>query len=360
MSKVLFILKHKHYNSGHHEHDGAGGLLNSSRFVSDMLGKNGVESKLVIVTDNNDIDREVFEFRPDVVVIEALWVVPEKFDVLKRLHPNVKWAVSIHSNLPFIAHEGVAMEWIEGYLHQGVYVAFNAEQITQDVRLLLGSDHVLYLPNYYPVVPIRHVRLPGSLHVGCFGAIRPMKNQLTQAVAAIEYADRKRLHMSFHVNATRREHGGSNVLKNLRALFVATKHELVEHPWMEHGDFLNLIKLMDVELACSFSETFCITAADAVVTGTPLVCSDQIPWAAGGSIVHPTNTQEIVQRMDSLLNHSWWTGRSNLANLTKYSNKSRVLWLDTIRRLTPLPQPPRPPHREPPNRDPRRNGNGRK
>jgi hypothetical protein len=335
VSKVLFILKHKHYNSGHHEHDGAGGLLNSSKFVADMLAQNRVESKLVIVTDNNDIDREVFEFRPDIVVIEALWVVPEKFDILKKLHPTVKWIVSLHSNLPFLAHEGVAMEWIEGYMERGVYVAFNAEQIAEDVKKLFFADHVLYLPNYYPVICVPHVRLPG-LHIGCFGAIRPMKNQLTQAVAAIEYADKKRVPtMSFHINASRCEHSGSNVLKNLRALFTATHYQLVEHPWLAHEDFLNLMRYMDIEMACSFSETFCITAADAVVAGTPLICSDQIPWAASGSIVHPTDTAEIVQRMDSLINHPWWTGRSNLSNLTKYSNRSRALWLDVIKHLTP-------------------------
>ncbi len=336
--RVLFILKRKHYNYGHHEHDGAGGLLNSSQFVSDMLAQNHVESKLVVVTDNNDIDREVTQFKPDVVVIEALWVVPEKFDVLMKLHPGVKWVVSVHSNLPFLAHEGIAVDWIIEYLMRGVYVAFNAEQIARDVKELFGKDRILYLPNYYPVQSVKHVRLPG-LHIGCFGAIRPMKNQLVQAVAAIEYADRKRVPgMSFHVNSSRLEHSGSNVLNNLRELFRLTHYQLIEHDWLPHADFLNLIAMMDVEMACSFSETFCITAADAVVAGTPLVCSNQIPWAAPSSIVNdPTDTQEIVRKMEQLITRRpWWPGRSsNLPNLAKYSNKSRQLWLDAIKQLTP-------------------------
>src|ERR1700688_2506570 len=97
--KVLFVLKKSGYGCNYNY--GTSGLLNSATFIVDMLNDSGVEAKLVIVNDNNDIDREVSNFQPDTVVIEALWVVPEKFDALKKLHPNVNWIVRIHSDLPF-------------------------------------------------------------------------------------------------------------------------------------------------------------------------------------------------------------------------------------------------------------------
>ena len=333
--KILFLLKHTH-SSKHYSNcgDGAGGLLNSTKFVADMLTKERITTKIVVVTDNNDIDREVTVFRPDVVVIEALWVVPSKFDVLKLLHPTVKWIVSIHSNIPFLAVEGIAIEWITGYIDRQVYVAFNALEIAVDIQSLFPRDsYILYLPNYYPPVTFPHTPLPG-LHIGCFGAIRPMKNQLLQAIAAIKYADRQNVFMSFHVNASRCEQEGGSVLANLRSLFSVTRHELVEHDWMLHSDFLRLMAMMDISMAVSFSETFCITAADAVVTGTPLVCSDQIPWADSNSIVPTTNTQSMVETIGKLLKNPKKSNKPNLRNLTRYVAKSRQLWLDSLRALS--------------------------
>ena len=97
--KVLFILKKR--KSSHANYSVvSSGLLNSATFVSSMLNKNGIESHLVEVIDNNCIDREVTKYRPTHVIIEALWVVPSKFEVLTRLHPNVQWIIRLHSGIP--------------------------------------------------------------------------------------------------------------------------------------------------------------------------------------------------------------------------------------------------------------------
>ena len=121
------------------------GLYTSCRLIVDMLTDHGFQASLVIVTDNNDIDRVVNRIKPDVVIIEALWVVPSKFKILKQLYPKVIWVVRIHSDFPFLAHEGMAMGWIYDYFRLGVMVAANSEHVTQ----VLGS--MVYLPNYYPV-----------------------------------------------------------------------------------------------------------------------------------------------------------------------------------------------------------------
>ncbi|MCZ2208041.1 hypothetical protein, partial [Cylindrospermopsis raciborskii] len=68
--RVLFVLKRRHdYNEEHYSHEGlTTGLYNSATFVKDMLHHEGVSSKLVVVTDNNDIDREVAIFKPTHVI----------------------------------------------------------------------------------------------------------------------------------------------------------------------------------------------------------------------------------------------------------------------------------------------------
>src|SRR4029077_3139132 len=240
--------------------------LNSCRFIVDMLRHEGISAKIAVVMDNNDIDREVTQYQADVVVIEALWVVPEKFDILKVLHPNVTWIVRLHSDLPFLASDGIAFNWIAGYIQRGVFVALNKDRTARDISALFGdSPYVLFLPNFYK---IEHVCFGSvdyhNLHIGCFGAIRPLKNQLTQAVAAIEYANAAGRRLQFHMNGTRQEQGGTAALKNIIALFDNSSHELVLHPWLEHRDFLKLMSKMDLAMCDSFSETFCIVAADAV------------------------------------------------------------------------------------------------
>ncbi len=288
-----------------------------------MLNAAGRKAALVEVNDNNDIDREVTIFKPDTVIIEALWVVPSKFDVLRRLHPHIHWIIRVHSDFPFLAHEGIAMEWLFRYLdNPQVSVAFNKEQTACEFQRLTRRS-VLFLPNYYPATTYDRIpSQPGTVNIGCFGALRPLKNQLVQALAALQYADCKKKKLFFHINGTRCEGGGEEVRKNLRALFVNTRHHLLEHIWLPRPEFINVLRRMDIELAVSLSETFCIVAADALACNVPLICSDQIPWANVG-IAPTTDANRIAEKMDS----TFLNRRLNWHGLQEYAEKSRKIWL---------------------------------
>jgi len=333
--KVLFLVKQRHaYHDGYSQ-TFPSGLLNSAQFVVDMLNAIGIEAKLVDVVDNNSIDKEVHDFNPDVVIIEALWVVPSKFDVLKQLHPNVKWVVRIHSEVPFLAQEGMAVEWLKAYVQiPDVFVATNSTRGLDDLQSIVENDSkVFLLPNFYPKVPL--LRNPGSdnvLNVGCFGAIRPFKNQLIQAVASMEYGEMTGTKIQFHVNVSREETGGDSVLRNLRALFLGSRHVLVEHPWQDHADFIKTLATMDVSLSVSFSETFCIVAADAASVGVPIVVSDQVPWSIQSSRADTTNSSDIVQKIRTAIGwKSAILNYKNRASLQKYSAKSRQTWLKELK-----------------------------
>lgn len=315
---ILFILKK---NAGYGCYHGATGLHNSAKFVVDMLLDAGVAARLAEAIDNNCIDRLVTEYKPDTVIIEALWVVPEKFDILKQLHPSVRWIVRLHSDIPFLAGEGIAIEWISGYRARGMEVAFNSPRAAED----FGA---LYLPNFYPLgKPLKKASW-AALNIGCFGAIRPMKNQLIQAIAAIRFADQKGKKLRFWINGARCEDGGNNVLKNIRALFAGTEHELIEIPWLTHDGFLYILSLMDIAMCVSLSETFCITAADAVSVGTPLVCSGEVPWATSLSIAPTTDVDGIVRKMNKMSSPvKYLANIFNRINLLSYSECSRDTWL---------------------------------
>ena len=131
--KVLFVLKQRqNYDEQkekvvqHFAKSMVTGMFNSVTFISNMLNEVGIVSKVVIVIDNSSIDREVSLFKPTDVFIEGMWVVSEKFDVLKKLHPTVNWVVRCHSEIPFLAGEGNAIERAFGYVKRGVVLSCNS------------------------------------------------------------------------------------------------------------------------------------------------------------------------------------------------------------------------------------------
>lgn len=330
-NKVLFILKKRQTS-----HTGyasvSSGLLNSARFVSDMLNKNGIESHLVEVTDNNCIDREVTKFKPTHVIIEALWVVPQKFEVLTKLHPKVEWIIRLHSDISFLANEGIAIEWIYEYLkYDNIKISANDWETNFNFELLTNKQFV-YLPNYYPVGFFnRNKPKPDTrkiINVGCFGAVRPLKNQLIQAVAAIDYADTYGKKLKFHINTKRIEGRGEPVLKNLRELFKNNpKHELVEHGWLSHDDFIDLVQTMDIGLQVSFSETFNIVSADFVNNNIPVVTSEEVEWVNPVYFANPSKVGSIVSRMRrAILASRYKLNFLNKISLWYYSFKSERVW----------------------------------
>jgi len=346
--RLLFIVKRREDYSDHESYSQKGvstGLWNSARLVVEMLNENGVEAKLVEVIDNNCIDREVTKFRPTDVIIEALWVVPEKFDILSKLHPTVNWNIRLHSELPFMANEGIAMKWISAYVkHKNVSVSANSLRMLNEISFILNEENdwteeelrekVFYTPNYYmpkELTPKERTPLKDREHVdvGCFGAIRPLKNQLIQAVAALKFADSLGKKLHFHINVGRIENKGDPVYHNIVDLFESLKdkgHKLICHQWMPHHKFIEIIKDMDMGLQVSFTETFNIVAADFVACGVPMVVSSEIAWAFP-YYADPTSSDDIFSKMKTVWRHKDADVCLNRRGLKAYSKKSTKVWL---------------------------------
>lgn len=342
--KVLFIVKQR--TLPHYDQVGrtvSTGLKNSAQFVVSMINSSldiNANAKLAEVVDNNCIDREVTLFKPDIVIIEALWVVPEKFQILQRIHPNVQWIVRLHSDTPFIANEGIAIEWIRRYApFPNVKIGANSERIYHELQPIIGKRNLILLPNYYPVpctIPKFKKHSPqGEINIGCFGAIRPMKNHLIQALSAIRFAEEKKLKLNFHINGNRTEEKGDPVLKNIRSLFHNSKHELVEHPWKDHEEFLKTVELMDISMQVSLSETYNIVIADSVVHNIPVVVSPEIKWINVLFQANATSSYDIVKTL-----HRAWAGRkinlqkTNLWGLDEYNGWARHNWKAMIKMLS--------------------------
>jgi hypothetical protein len=345
-TRTLFILRRRQdYDTIlHSKLSLSTGLYNSANYVSDMMNENHRDAKVVVVVDNNSIDREVTLYRPTHVVIEALWVVPTKFDVLMRLHPDVQWIIRLHSEVPFLSNEGIAFDWIGDYLpFDNVVIAANSERTLEEIRMFAGlkmgwdydtqQRRIIFLPNYYPQ-KYKFKKFDKSkeyVDVSCFGAIRPLKNQVLQAIAAIKFANKIGKKLRFHINTGRVEQRGDNVLKNLTSIFGhidESGHLLVNHGWAQRDEFINICSQMDMGLQVSFSETFNIVAADLVSQGVPLVGSKEIPWIGCAYAAEPTDSEDIYRKL-------LWTYRfpfvNNLVNqylLYKYTKMAKTKWLN--------------------------------
>lgn len=349
-TKVLFICKKRVDSYGI-----SFGLLNSATFAAEALRHNGIEALVVSVNDANGIDAEVYRHRPTHVTIEALWVTPEKLDELLAIYAKIEWIIRIHSKVPFLATEGIAMEWISGYKdverrRKNFAIAPNTFELHEDFKNDLGVRSV-YLPNIYsfgkfeehdhkPDEEIEYDNQPpfdddkclshksDIIDIGCFGAIRPLKNHLSQALAAIDFADRINKKLRFHINGNRLEQRGNEVLKNLRSLFGMIKHELVEHDWTPHAEFLKTVKTMDLGMQVSLSESFNIVTADFVRSGVPIVVSNDIEWMPSRYRANPNSTKDIADKLVQAwkTRASWLLGDAMDA-LKKHNREATKEWL---------------------------------
>lgn len=333
-NKVLFICKKRLDSYGV-----SFGLINSATFVANYLNHVGVESKVITVFDANEVDKVVSDYNPTHIVLEALWVTPSKIKELLQLnrHKDREWVVRLHSKAPFIANEGIAFSWLFGYVDianqfKNFRVSANDLEFNNDLKDTIGL-RMTYLPNIY--MPIlepkekKHRHKKKEINIGCFGALRPMKNHLIQAMAAIMFANERGMKLKFHINAGRVEQNGDQVLKNLRGLFAATSHELVEHPWMTYREFIEIVSQMDLGMQVSLSETFNIVSADFVYNNVSIVTSAEISWTTKMLQANPNSTASIK----AALWRAWYFGflnSLNRAGLEEYNTQAKLEWFNYL------------------------------
>lgn len=340
--KILFVLKERFYNDMHVK---SYGLINSSKQVAKYLESIGYDTKIVTVIDGNGIDREVYIYKPDMVIIEALWVTGKKLKELIEIkrYAHITWVVRIHSNIAYLNAETFALKYINEYIalnKSNLIVAPNNEKLCEYLSNALNY-YLEYLPN---IIRIKHHhhnnnnddlnKDSNTINIGCFGALRLLKNQLFQAVCSIKAADRLEKTLFFHVTAD----GIVNpeklnpVLKNLEELFANSNHRLVIHSWMENDEFQRLIKKMDLGLQLSFSESFNIVTSDFVNNNVPILVSDAINWMPNIMKVSTIDYDTVTNKIIFLYNY----GESHVLlelmrqHLITYNLGAEKIWFDFL------------------------------
>lgn len=339
LKKILFILRKRNYGYGP-----SFGLSNSCSFISNALSKHNIDSKIIEVIDGNGINREVHQYNPSIVILEAIWVTPDKIKELIELYnkkyKHIQWIIRVHSNAPFLSRESLALKWIREYheiskKYKNLHIAANNIRLVEELQLSLDIE-CLYLPNIYcpPIYP-HHKKKEndGYLDIACFGAIRELKNIFPQALAAVIYGNQTGQKIKFHINCDRIEEKNNAILKNLIALFHNTNHKLVTHNWMLHEKLIEYIqKHIQIGMAVSFTESYGITAYDYSSNDVPVVASKEIDAILSMFYADPTSYKSIVSRLELADNCrdrsiSLWL---NKYLLNKANKKSTKIWLNFL------------------------------
>lgn len=288
-----------------------------------------LESVVVVgCNDINDLANYIKNNNPQVVILEALWMKAEHLIGIKMQNPKTKFYVHIHSNLGFLSIESYALNMIYGHMRQGNGIIFNSIHAYNAFK---HFKNIYYLPNIYdkPYLPLK-IQERDELHIGCFGSIRPMKNHIMQASAAILYANSVNKKLNFYVNFNRTEDNGEAVKKNIAVLFeMNNKHQLINQPWMEQKDFINSLQKMDVCLQVSMNESFNITAADAVAAGCPVVVSNEIEWVSELCYAKHSNPEEIANKIDFVMKSPLLVN-INRGNLNSFNEFAKNKWKQFI------------------------------
>jgi hypothetical protein len=333
MKRVLFILKERHYSQAKTSY----GLINSATLVADYLTRQGYECKVVEVIDANFIDKEIHLFKPNIVIIEALWVPTYKLKELMELkrHHHIKWVIRVHSDIGFLSVETQGVRFLNEYIElhkKDLTIALNNYQFVESLSSALNYKFT-YLPNIVTIQKPEDDFLEEHRHIdiGCFGAMRILKNQCFQALCsmwAASYMDKK---LFFHITPNL---GIANdpVLANLIELFKNSKHHLVIHDWLPNDEFQQLVKRMDIGLQLSFTESFNIVSADFINNNRLVIVSDAIDWLFP---LVTTSTTDYIGAIKKIIyaykhrNSRLLKGRER-THLLEYNNGAEKIWTDFL------------------------------
>jgi hypothetical protein len=128
------------------------------------------------------------------------------------------------------------------------------------------------------------------------------------------------------------EGNGEQALKNLRSLFPIRGHQLVEHPWLNHGEFLELVSTMDLGMQVSLTESFNIVAADFVARGVPIVVSTDIAWMPKMTQADPCSPASMREALERVWGLRHLIGALGAEGLRTHNERAREAWIELLGR----------------------------
>jgi hypothetical protein len=322
--------------SGHNQHVSHTGLGVSAMNTAKVLRGNGINVVVRPVKDLADLKAKIAAESPSHVVVNALWLPTNDLAGLVLWRSDIAFAVLIHSNLAFLQVEAKGITLLRQAIDLELGSVGNfavAANSRNAVRGLQESYEcpATYLPNLYYLDSTVRAQRPkwhgGTLRIGAFGALRPLKNPTGSAFAALAIAANLGADLEFHINTGRNDGGWADrLVAAVDAIFAGLPNaKVVKNSWSPWADFRKLVRHMHLLLQPSFTESFNVVSADGVAEGVASVVSDVIEWAPNPWKAPPDNTEAIARTGRTLLSDSY-TGVDGVAALNAHNADGVNQW----------------------------------
>jgi len=305
----VIITYHNRPAAHHVSHIGLGvSGLNTAK----VLRQNGIYADVWPILGAKDLAQRILASNPmpTHVVIMAPWI--PTFDLQANLifkFPQIQFVVVCHSNVGFLQADPQAITNFRQALDQerasmNFFAAGNAQLFCNWIKAAY-SQPCTWIPNLYFLeyaAPIhRRPWSGGTLRIGAFGAVRPLKNTLNAAAAALELANSYNTPIELHISVGRIE-GGATVVKALDAMLTGSPHlTLIKDEWHQWPQFRAIVRSMNLLMQPSFTESFNMVTADGAAESIPSVVSDAIDWAPDSWKAEMDDANNIAKVAKNLL-----------------------------------------------------------
>jgi hypothetical protein len=222
------------------------------------------------------------------VIISAPWIPTPQLQDLANQFSETNFAVVCHSNVGFLQADPNGVKLVRETLElematHNVRLGGNSRRFCDWIEATF-SGRCHYLPNlYYLDGEARRARAfcgGGSLRIGVFGAVRPLKNLMSSAAAALEISRNLRVPLELWISGGRAEGGGETVLAAVKQMLAGLPNvSLMLNGWQSWPNFRKTVGHMHLLLQPSYTESFNMVTADGCAEGVASVVSEAIDWA---------------------------------------------------------------------------------
>ncbi len=273
------------------------------------------------------------------MVISAPWIPTAQVSNLIQTYPFVEFFINFHSNVGFLQADPNALKLLREYLDleqgsQNFHVAGNSKKFVTWVQKAYHAP-CSYLPNMYFIDRATPVHKPpyvegGTLRIGVFGAVRPQKNVITAAGAAIILANTVKADTEFWFSGGRHEGGGTTIVNAINQMLNGIPGiKVVEYNWSSWSQFRDTVRKMNLLIQMSYTESFNMVTADGIAEGVPSVVSEAIDWVPDDWQAHFDNADDIARVGRRLLFDPYAVSEGRHA-LNVHNNRSYGAWTTTL------------------------------
>jgi len=305
------------------------------------LIENGIQAEVWPVTQPDDLFELLTKAEQDPkpvthVIISAPWIPTAKLADLAVKYPKIQFTVVCHSNVGFLMADTNGVKLLRQELElqklvDNFQVAGNNANFTKWASTVYQTE-VVFLPNLYNLEGMknpnkRHYWKPGHLlKIGCFGAVRPLKNAISATAAALQIAVLLDVDTEIWFSSGRNE-GAVGIMSAIEQLVANHPKIKIRHnDWQAWPGFRDTVGKMHLLMQPSYTESFNMVTADGIYEGVPSVVSDVIDWVPKNWVGKADDVNDLARVGMELLTMPRQEAKAGQKAIKKYVANGVKAW----------------------------------